>query len=509
MKRELLVALGLSVGLCAAWGCGEPEEDPVEDVGVEDVGGDDDAGDVGGEDGGEDADVEEDGGDGGGSDGGVDVSGTPEGRTYFRSVSGVVVSCEESCEVACELSLDGGEAEAVACEDGVAFDLEGLEYGTYQLDAVVDGEVAASRSFEVHPPEWSAVSGGEGHTCAILLDGHLVCFGRGDEGQLGDGAMTSSAEARHVNGMWSAVDAGARHTCAISDAGELYCWGTSVEGALGIGETSADSPAQVGAESDWESVSAGGTHSCGIRAGGALYCWGDSSEGATGLGGDVSEAAEPVLVEADGVGAWSAVSAGTGFTCALTDAGVLYCWGRADAGVVGTNGEDVLEPRVYEGELSFVALSAGDVHTCGVLDLGDSPDDVYCWGEGGSYQLGTAETRRENAPKPRSVGSVELMSVTSGDVHSCGLAADGTMHCWGQNLRGQLGFDPVTTEFPFPAQAGEEVWASVSAGELHTCGVRASDKGLLCWGDNSDGELGRGEVGEEPLFEAAEIIWPF
>ncbi|TXD36091.1 hypothetical protein FRC98_13275 [Lujinxingia vulgaris] len=516
MKRELLVALGLSVGLCAAWGCGEPEEDPVEDVGVEedagDVGGEEDAGDIGGE---EDADVEEDadGGDEdtdvGGGDVSVEVEGLPEGRTYFRSVSGVVVTCEEGCEVACELSLDGAAAEAVACEEGQAFDLEGLEYGEYELGVVVDGEVAATRGFEVHPPEWASVSGGAGHTCSILLDGHLVCFGDGDEGQLGDGAGASSAEAVLVDGTWSAVDAGASHTCAISEEGALYCWGTSAEGALGTGETSSNSPVQVGTESDWESVSAGGSHSCGIRAGGALYCWGDSTQGATGLGSEVSEATEPVLVEADGVSAWSAVSAGDGFTCALTDAGALYCWGRADAAVVGPNGDTVSEPRAYAGELEFSAISAGLVHACGVVDGGESPDDVQCWGEGAAYQLGTGETRRENSPTTRAVGSVELSSVVSGATFSCGLAPEGTLNCWGSNTSGQLGFDPVTAEFPFPAQVSEEVWETVGAGFAHSCGVRASDKSLLCWGDNSAGALGRGNVSEEALFEGAEIVWPF
>lgn len=512
MKRELLVALGLSVGLGAAWGCGEPDEEPSDDVGIEeDAGGEDDAGDVGGEG---DADVENDGGDedtgdGGGSDVTVDVAGVPEGRTYFRSVSGVLVTCEEGCEVACELSLDGGEAETVACAEGEAFDLEGLEYGEYQLDVVVDGEVATTRSFEVHPPEWASVSAGDGYTCAILLDGHMACFGDGLDDQLGAGENGVFAEAQLVDGEWASVSAGNVHTCGISAAGELYCWGSDAFGALGHEEGSGSVPQRVGDASDWESVSANMVHTCGIRAGGALYCWGSNLNGALGLGSEVEGAPTPTQVEVDGVSGWAEVTAGNSFTCALTDGGALYCWGIESSGVVGPAGDDVFEPQAYQGDLIFSSLDAGHEHTCGVVELDAGRQDAYCWGEGRQYKLGTSETRRENSPTPRAVGSVELTSVVSGYAHSCGLAADGTLHCWGHNSFGQLGFDPVTAEFPFPAQVGEESWERLSAGLHHTCGVRASDKSLLCWGRNLTGALGRGEVGEDPLFEAEVIAWPY
>ncbi|WP_158542422.1 RCC1 domain-containing protein [Lujinxingia litoralis] len=515
-KRSWMMALGLSLGLCGVLGCGgDGDGDGRDDVGVnEDVGGED-AGDVGGEDGGDvggEDDGGEDSGDVGGGELGVEVAGIPEGKTYFRSVSEVVVSCEESCEIACGLSLDGGAVEAVTCAEGEAFALEGLAYGAYRFEVSSGETVVAERSFEVHPPEWAQVSGGEGFSCAVLQDGHLVCFGAGEAGQLGDGGAVSRLEPVVVAGRWAEVDAGGMHACAIAEDGALYCWGSSPSGALGLGAEAEElvaAPEQVGEARDWLKVSAGATHSCGIRQGGALYCWGDNARGAVGVGNGEDVLAEPAPVEVAGVTGWLDVSAGEGFSCALTAEGALYCWGRTDAGVTGANNTDVYEPRAYEGALSALSLSAGSSHACGVVDL-DADDDVYCWGDGAMYKLGTGETRREVSPSPRAPGATSLVSVVSGRTFTCGLTVDGALHCWGDNARGQLGYDPTLVgEMVYPAPVGEESWEVVASGAQHICGVKLDDKSLWCWGDNSQGQLGVGVAGEDAVSDAQPVVWPY
>ena len=138
-----------------------------------------------------------------------------------------------------------------------------------------------------------AISAGESHTCAVTSDGKALCWGRGTEGQLGNGEDNDSLVPVHVS--WpnseSIVDisAGRWHTCAITSAGRAMCWGYNSNGQIGDGTSGADAdkkfPTQVqGLESGVFEISAGRLHSCALTSGGGAKCWGDGTNGGLGNG---------------------------------------------------------------------------------------------------------------------------------------------------------------------------------------------------------------------------------
>jgi alpha-tubulin suppressor-like RCC1 family protein len=86
---------------------------------------------------------------------------------------------------------------------------------------------------------------------------------------------------------------------------------------------------------------------------------------------------------------------------------------------------------------------------------------------------------------------VSFVAISAGAVHTCAVAVDGDVYCWGQNTYGQLG-DGGTTDQPQPvAVVGQHAFASVRAFGSHTCGATTSGE-AFCWGYNLDGQLGDG-----------------
>ena len=84
------------------------------------------------------------------------------------------------------------------------------------------------------------------------------------------------------------VAAGQKHTCAVLEDETVRCWGEGVEGQLGYGNTeNGFSPSELPSVSlgdDALTVSADGTHTCAILADGRLRCWGNGASGRLGYG---------------------------------------------------------------------------------------------------------------------------------------------------------------------------------------------------------------------------------
>ena len=184
---------------------------------------------------------------------------------------------------------------------------------------------------------------------------------------------------------------------------------------------------------------------------------------------------------------FTAVSAGTLYTCGVTTAGAAYCWGFNGSGQLGDGTATTqLSPVLVAGGVSFAAVSAGDNHTCGVTAAGAA----YCWGDNTSGQLGDGTTTNRLTPV-LVAGGVSFAAADAGGSHTCGVTAAGAAYCWGQNFYGQLG-DGTTTGRSSPGLvAGGVNFAAVSAGDVQTCGVTAAGA-AYCWGNNFYGQLGDG-----------------
>ena len=184
-----------------------------------------------------------------------------------------------------------------------------------------------------------ALAAGGYHTCALTGGGAVKCWGRNREGQLGDGTQARRLVPAVVAGLEAgvtAIAAGGFHTCALISNGAVSCWGHNRHGQLGTGTaTDRAAPTEVlGLGADVQAIAAGADHTCAVTSGGALKCWGYNYYGQLG---DNTNSARLTPVLASGLPApISAVTAGTFHTCALTAKG----WIR-----VGANGHCVGEPR--------------------------------------------------------------------------------------------------------------------------------------------------------------------
>ncbi|HXI34112.1 MAG TPA: Ig-like domain-containing protein [Gemmatimonadales bacterium] len=234
---------------------------------------------------------------------------------------------------------------------------------------------------------------------------------------------------------------------------------------------------------------AGGHHTCALTNGGATYCWGRDVYGQLG-GGFVSVAPETAPILVTSTGPYSALAAGESHTCALAGNGAAFCWGDNAGSQLGSSGGPAANPvpGAVTGGHAFGALTAGDRHTCG----SGTDSLTYCWGANDSGQLGDS-VPGSGGPTPMPVATRRrYVSLAAGGVHTCGVSA-GVVYCWGGNASGELGDSTDSTRRSPVAVHNPGDWLDVTAGTSHTCG-RLLDRSALCWGKNDHGQLGTGQA---------------
>ncbi len=353
------------------------------------------------------------------------------------------------------------------------------------------------------PPAFVAVAAGGHHSCALTDTGVAYCWGRGDDGALGQGsAQNSSAPVRvQATTPFTAITAGEEHTCALGSDGSAWCWGSNAYQQLGgTSQSTSAVPVQVAGGFAFRGISAGARHTCGVTTAGQAICWGDDSSGQLG-DGTTSAGAGP---HAAGSLVFARVSAGGRHTCALTSGGSAYCWGDNALGQLGTGqaGAPATSPVAVSGGLAFTTVSAGDDHTCGIAGR-----QAYCWGAGEFGELGNGVPYPQGQPGQsapvQAAQGLAVDSIGSGYGVTCANEQLGRGYCWGRGAYGQLGIGVTFDEYHAQTiflQPGRQFstdllhFAAVgAAGETHTCGLSA-DHAVYCWGTGSYGELGSGSI---------------
>ncbi|HMR80588.1 MAG TPA: hypothetical protein PKD61_36010, partial [Polyangiaceae bacterium] len=263
------------------------------------------------------------------------------------------------------------------------------------------------------------ISAGRQHACAILDNDQVKCWGfntyfgvlgigssgdRGDQaGEMGD-ALPSVA----LGDLRTAVEisAGGQHTCALLDDQSLKCWGLNSSGQLGLGDTAArgDGPGEMGNQLPAVSlgigrravsVTLGVSHTCALLDNAQVKCWGNSASGELGQGttssvGDASNEMGDTLAAVDlGPGRTAlALGAGASFSCAVLDNGKPKCWGANSTGALGVGDNEhrgdapgemgSVLPEIDVGATSVGAMGQGtpNLYACALTTGGQ----VKCWG---------------------------------------------------------------------------------------------------------------------------------
>jgi cysteine-rich repeat protein len=466
-----------------------------------------------------------------------------------------------------QLGVDGHDDQTVAAPvPGLPGPVRAIAAGTWHSCAVLDdGAVTCWGADEVGqlgdgggPAEQSlptaviglqepalAIAAGGGHSCAVLADASLRCWGAAGQGQLGFRSSSGRSEDR----VWSvpglslgapavALTAGRAHVCVLDDQGRLKCWGADESGQLGAGDDAVAvlGPSQVAGQ--WRpaptaAIAAGGWHTCAVSVDEDVICWGSNRYGQLGTGATGEDRLPPTPVQGLG-GAVATLAAGGPHTCALSGAGDLWCWGSNVSGQLGDGGN--VARRGHAAPVLGLAdavkdVVAGAAHSCALIASGV----VQCWGAGKHGQLGDGQSEA-NVTKP--VAVVDLSGVTglaAGAMHTCAVHDTGAVSCWGSNNRGQLGAIPQSSDgndldetmvrtdnldaFDELADRGGGTDQSrpvrvqglagsaklVVAGSFHTCALLGSGH-VQCWGANDQGQLGAGSGVGRDASEPVDVV---
>lgn len=385
------------------------------------------------------------------------------------------------------------------------------------------------------------VSNGEAHSCA-LSGGAAYCWGHNENGQLGRGNFINTGDPVLVKANTPSdilygkkvtdIQLGQSTSCVIAERdntpgeNEVDCWGINNRGQLGD-ETQVTSPVPVrvhGLDGKRVTKLSMGTNITGVAC--ALtdevgtvnaYCWGGNERGQVGNGATGFAVTKATKVS-DPNGVFTGkqiidITANNYVTCALTDEGKVYCWGKnapspnefglapcnlgidfyglgggAGCPVVWTSPKTAIN-QAYFGNKPVTKLTAGGWTLCAITDK------AYCWGNDGGVggTLGRGSNGNTSVPATvysnNSVGLPPNQPVTDIDVDSdttCSISG-GQLYCWGRNTQGQLGIGSTynsSNAARYVSTFSNTLVTSIATGYRHECAVAGG--AVYCWGSDPE-----------------------
>jgi len=366
---------------------------------------------------------------------------------------------------------------------------------------------------------------GEWHTCIILNDDTLKCWGKGEYGALGYGDTNNRGDEPHEMGnnlpivdlgtdkTAKQIAAGKQYTCVILNDNTVKCWGDRI----GVGYVSYSlemgdnlPTVELGTGKTAKQLVAAMGHVCVILNDDTVKCWGKGQYGALGYGDTTSRTSPPSSTVDLGTGKTAKQIAASLFqnhNCVILNDDTVKCWGWGYWGQLGygdtsTRGD---EPNEMGDNLPTVDLGtgktakqvvAGSSHTCAILN----DDTVKCWGGGyGELGYGDSDNRGDEANEmgdnlptvDLGTGKTAKQIVAGGD-NTCVILNDDTVKCWGRgHPYGQLGYGDTSTRGDEANEMGDNLPTvdlgtgktakQLVAGRDHTC-VILNDDTNKCWG---------------------------
>jgi cysteine-rich repeat protein len=453
-----------------------------------------------------------------------------DGDVLMRCSADLVTVTSTACCGRCaagaclEPSCGDGKLESPEpCDDGNATPADGCER-----------DCAASAIVQL--------AAGWTHSCALLKTGQVRCWGGNDHGQLGLATKMNLATRKpfqlgpiELGGAAVFLAAGYRHTCALMTDGSVQCWGSNMRGQLGLGHTNDvgdDEPplpaaSRVPLGKPAKEIAAGGDTTCALLDDDTVRCWGRNDFGQLGLGHtqDVGDGEIPSASAADVPigGRPIALAVAQDHACALLDVNQVRCWGRNDLGQLGLGhtrniGDDELPST--SGTVSYldngplVAITAGGFHTCVREESSVLGSISRCWGYNGDGSLCVGYTEAKPTARgnewPYMYWFSPIVRLAAGAEHMCVLLNNETFRCCGGNEVAQLGLsniaslgdnEPPDTGPPvdFGAGATRPAFPVLFAtGALHNCALLDTGS-VRCWGMNADGQVGLGYASTSPF----------
>jgi len=307
---------------------------------------------------------------------------------------------------------------------------------------------------------------GSNFACVLDTAGDTFCWGENQAGQLGITAGADQPTRIPTGASKSAFLASYGSTsCSLKLDGYVACIGDVSSGQSGVLATSASVLLNTQVSNAFR-LSTSTTTTCAINIStiSALYCWGPLAPEDTDLAIDE-------------------VSVGNSSACAISNAKNLYCWGSNSSGQLGDSSvkSSTLQLNKVASDASFSKVAVGYRHACAVTDTGL----VYCWGDNSRLQLGSTGA---DSKIPKAVPGIgTAVSIAVGDYHSCAQLQDGAISCWGDNSKRQINASTTTQLSPSSLVLSGSV-RGYSLGSFNTCLLTSTgpwSNSLNCFGDNS------------------------
>ena len=313
--------------------------------------------------------------------------------------------------------------------------------------------------------DFTRLSVGGQHACALNAAGNAYCWGRDFVGQVGNGRTNPVAcrfgkemsegetpscvpyptiVSREDGHLFADISAGGAHNCARNRSGIVSCWGSANFGELGSTTTATcpggaclRRPTQIEVPFPYRiqmlDVSAGDAASCAVN-GSDVFCWGAMTGTKT-----------PVPMKVPSGPNYVRIGTGARHACTGFPNMSMMCFGYNGFGELGDGTNTPSWTGTQPGfGMPFVPASLSWASTCGVDPLAGG---VQCWGMNGSGQLGDGTTSNNNFPQitllpPKFVAS----AIGSGFDHACAIDSAGFAHCWGDDHFAQLGDGSLQTK---------------------------------------------------------------
>ncbi|MFN8444230.1 MAG: hypothetical protein U0175_25835 [Caldilineaceae bacterium] len=340
------------------------------------------------------------------------------------------------------------------------------------------------------------VSAGGDVTCVLTHNSGVRCAGMDMTGYMA-GYFPFLADVSGFEQTPTFLLAGAGRACVALKGFGAQCWGSNFAGALGVPSIDiiqgyAVTPTRVISLTEKIlKIANSGNHTCALTEQGVVKCWGDNQLGELG-DGTTTNSLFPVTV-VNLTEEVIDIASGQVHSCVVLKSGGVKCWGGSYQGQVGGNSypfrtTPIDVPDLASGVQSVVG---GGYHTCALTTIGT----VKCWGGGNQGQLGNGSSGDSTIPVTVTGITSTVIAISAGSGHTCALDNVGKIWCWGSNEWGQVGVKELETYFNTPVEvqglAGKAI--SISCGYGHTCAL-FEDSTVMCWGNNSSGQLGDGSI---------------